>query len=87
MVSVKAAAKAKFDETVEIIVELGVDPRKPNQNIRNTAQVISPVASQSWFLYIAVLLILSVSYLTGQERKCALQYSQIPMTHILVNYG
>lgn len=47
VVSVKAAAKAKFDETVEIIVELGVDPRKPNQNIRNTAQVIFPATRPS----------------------------------------
>lgn len=33
---VKMAAKAKFDETVEIAVNLGVDPRKPGQNIRST---------------------------------------------------
>ena len=33
---VKGAAKAKFDETVEIAVRLGVDPRKPNQNVRTT---------------------------------------------------
>jgi len=37
--NVKQAAKAKFDETVELVVELGVDPRKPNQNIRSTTQL------------------------------------------------
>lgn len=36
LAGVKAAAKAKFDETVEISVNLGVDPRKPGQNIRST---------------------------------------------------
>ena len=34
--AVKEAARAKFDETVEIAVRLGVDPRKPNQNVRTT---------------------------------------------------
>lgn len=34
--AVKTGAKAKFDETVEIAVRLGVDPRKPNQNVRST---------------------------------------------------
>jgi large subunit ribosomal protein L1 len=27
--------QAKFDETIELIVQLGVDPRKPNQNVRS----------------------------------------------------
>jgi large subunit ribosomal protein L1 len=36
---VKAHATAKFDETVEIAIQLGVDPRKPNQNIRGVAQL------------------------------------------------
>lgn len=31
---VKASAKAKFDETVEISIRLGVDPRHADQNIR-----------------------------------------------------
>lgn len=31
---VKKAAKAKFDETVEAAVRLGVDPRKQDQNVR-----------------------------------------------------
>jgi large subunit ribosomal protein L1 len=31
---VKQAAKAKFDETVEVAVRLGVDPKKQDQNVR-----------------------------------------------------
>ncbi|MDG0794681.1 50S ribosomal protein L1 [Cohnella ginsengisoli] len=31
---VKQAAKAKFDESVEVAVRLGVDPRKQDQNVR-----------------------------------------------------
>ena len=33
---VRSVAKAKFDETVEIAVRVGVDPRKADQNIRGT---------------------------------------------------
>lgn len=33
---VKGTARAKFDETVEIAVRLGVDPRKADQNVRGT---------------------------------------------------
>jgi large subunit ribosomal protein L1 len=33
---VKKAATAKFDETVEIHVHLGVDPKKSDQNVRGT---------------------------------------------------
>jgi large subunit ribosomal protein L1 len=33
---VKSSAKAKFDETVELHVRLGVDPKKPEQNVRGT---------------------------------------------------
>jgi large subunit ribosomal protein L1 len=33
---VKASAKAKFDETVELHVRLGVDPKKSDQNVRGT---------------------------------------------------
>jgi len=32
----KATAKAKFDETMEMAVRLGVDPRKPDQMVRGT---------------------------------------------------
>jgi large subunit ribosomal protein L1 len=33
---VKASAKAKFDETVEIHIRLGIDPKKSDQNVRGT---------------------------------------------------
>ncbi|MGH7756970.1 MAG: 50S ribosomal protein L1, partial [Vulcanimicrobiaceae bacterium] len=33
---VKHNARAKFDETVEIHVRLGVDPKKSDQNVRGT---------------------------------------------------
>ena len=32
----KDAAYAKFDETVELVVRLGVDPRKSDQMVRGT---------------------------------------------------
>jgi large subunit ribosomal protein L1 len=37
--ALKKHAWAKFDETVEIIVNLGVDPRKPNQSVKGTANL------------------------------------------------
>ena len=33
---VKASAKAKFDETVELHIRLGIDPKKSDQNVRGT---------------------------------------------------
>jgi len=36
---VRAHATARFDETVDLQVQLAVDPRKPNQNIRGVAQL------------------------------------------------
>ena len=33
---VKETARAKFDETVEMAIRLGVDPRQADQNIRGT---------------------------------------------------
>jgi large subunit ribosomal protein L1 len=36
---VKAAASAKFDETVEVAMRLGVDPRKADQMIRGTVNL------------------------------------------------
>jgi large subunit ribosomal protein L1 len=36
---VKQTAKAKFDETVEIHVRLGVDPKKGDQNVRGTVSL------------------------------------------------
>jgi len=38
---VKANAKAKFDETVEIAVNLGVDPRHADQNVRGVVALPS----------------------------------------------
>jgi large subunit ribosomal protein L1 len=34
---VKASAKAKFDESVEVHVRLGIDPKKSDQQVRGTA--------------------------------------------------
>src|SRR3981081_2215750 len=36
---VKSRASAKFDETVEIAMNLNVDPRKPDQNLRGTVML------------------------------------------------
>ncbi|CAK4071683.1 unnamed protein product [Aphanomyces euteiches] len=35
----KQHAVRKFDETVDIVVELGVDPRKPNQSVRGVVML------------------------------------------------
>ena len=35
-VLVKELATAKFDETIEVHVRLGIDPRKSDQNVRGT---------------------------------------------------
>ncbi len=35
----KAGAKAKFDETIEIAMNLNLDPRKPDQNLRGTVML------------------------------------------------
>src|SRR5215213_3428935 len=36
---VKSLASAGFDETVEVAVQLGVDPRKPDQQVRGTVSL------------------------------------------------
>jgi len=36
---IKAAAKTKFDQTVEVSLNLNVDPRKPDQNVRGTVML------------------------------------------------
>ena len=38
---VKASATAKFDETVDVAVRLGVDPRKADQMVRGTVALPS----------------------------------------------
>ena len=38
---VKSLASAKFDETVEVAVRLGVDPRKADQMVRGTVALPS----------------------------------------------
>ena len=38
LAKVQELASAKFDETVEIAVQLGVDPRKADQIVRGTLQ-------------------------------------------------
>ena len=38
-VLVKELATAKFDETVEIHLRLGIDPRKSDQNVRGTVSL------------------------------------------------
>src|SRR3712207_629144 len=35
----KASAKAKFDETVDVAIRLGVDPRKADQMVRGTVNL------------------------------------------------
>ena len=37
--TVKANATAKFDETIELAIKLGLDPRKPNENIRGATMM------------------------------------------------
>jgi len=36
---IKSRASAKFDETVEIAMNLNLDPRKPDQNLRGTVML------------------------------------------------
>ena len=38
---VKLLAKAKFDETIELAVRLGLDPRKTEQSVRGTVSMPS----------------------------------------------
>jgi large subunit ribosomal protein L1 len=35
----KGLAPAKFDETIEVAIQLGVDPRKPDQQVRGTVSL------------------------------------------------
>ena len=36
---IKAGAKAKFDETIEIALNLGIDPRHSDQNVRGVVNL------------------------------------------------
>jgi large subunit ribosomal protein L1 len=36
---VKSFSSAKFDETIELAIQLGVDPRKPDQQVRGTVSL------------------------------------------------
>jgi large subunit ribosomal protein L1 len=36
---VKSFSNAKFDETIELAIQLGVDPRKPDQQVRGTVSL------------------------------------------------
>ena len=36
---IKASAKTKFDETVEVSLNLNIDPRTPDQNVRGTVML------------------------------------------------
>ena len=45
---VKANAKAKFDETIEISVNLGVDPRHADQQVRGVVNLPSGTGRDVW---------------------------------------
>jgi hypothetical protein len=46
---VKANASAKFDETVEVAVNLGVDPRHADQMVRGTVNLpTAPARRCAW---------------------------------------
>ena len=36
---IKSASKAKFDETVEVAINLGIDAKKSDQNVRGVVQL------------------------------------------------
>jgi hypothetical protein len=51
IVKMREAAWAKFDETVEVAVNLGVDPRKPNQSVKVIAPVTLVIVFQLMFFF------------------------------------
>lgn len=60
---VKQHAWAKFDETIEISVNLGLDPRKPNQSVKGVAKLPSGTGKK---IRIGV-------FATGADAKAALE--------------
>lgn len=44
---VKANAKAKFDETIELAINLGVDPRHADQMVRGVCELPNGTAGRS----------------------------------------
>ncbi len=49
----KQTAKAKFDETVEIAIRLGIDPKKSDQNVRGTVVLPNGLGKSKKVLVIA----------------------------------
>ena len=49
---VKETARAKFDETVELAIRLGVDPRQADQNVRGTVSL--PLSSMATSTMVAI---------------------------------
>ena len=62
---VKSLAKAKFDETVEAVFRLGVDPRKADQAIRGT---VSLPAGTGKTIRVAVFAAGDAAHAIGQGR-------------------
>ena len=60
---IKELSWAKFDETIEMAVNLGVDPRKPNQSVKGVASLPSGTGKT---VRIAV-------FATGQDAQIALE--------------
>ena len=44
---IKAGAKAKFDETIEIALNLGIDPRHSDQNVRGVVNLPNEIGRAS----------------------------------------
>ncbi|AZZ38872.1 50S ribosomal protein L1 [Acidipropionibacterium jensenii] len=60
---VEAAASAKFDETVDVVIRLGVDPKKADQMVRGTVNLPHGTGKTARVLVFA----------TGQRAEAAIQ--------------